>query len=100
MPSSGEPAAAANAADGERTPSPKRLGLALSGGGLRAAFFHAGVLARMGDLDLLRHVRVLSTVSGGSIVGTLYYLHLQQRCRDKEGPPTSMDSTKTIFGTS
>jgi predicted acylesterase/phospholipase RssA len=53
-----------------------RIGLALSGGGFRAAFFHVGVLARMADLDLLRHVRMLSCVSGGSVAGAVYYLSL------------------------
>lgn len=55
-----------------------KLGLALSGGGFRAAFFHIGVLARMADLGLLRHVEVISTVSGGSIIGALYYLHVKR----------------------
>ncbi|TNF38766.1 MAG: patatin family protein, partial [Gammaproteobacteria bacterium] len=54
-----------------------RLGLALSGGGFRAAFFHLGVLARMAELDLLRQVESISTVSGGSIIGALYYIHLK-----------------------
>ena len=49
----------------------QKLGLALSGGGFRASLFHIGVLARMAELDLLRHVGVLSTVSGGSIIGAL-----------------------------
>jgi predicted acylesterase/phospholipase RssA len=53
-----------------------RIGLALSGGGFRAAFFHVGVLARMADLDLLRHVRMLSCVSGGSVAGAVYYVSL------------------------
>jgi len=52
-----------------------KLGLALSGGGHRAAFFHIGVLARLAELGLLRPIQVISTVSGGSIVGALYYLH-------------------------
>jgi NTE family protein len=56
---------------------PAKRGLALSGGGHRAAFFHIGVLARLADLDMLRGVRVLSTVSGGSIVGALYYMHVK-----------------------
>lgn len=56
----------------------RRLGLALSGGGLRASFFHIGLLARMAELGLLRHVEVISTVSGGSILGTYYYLHLKR----------------------
>ena len=60
-----------------------KLGLALSGGGFRAAFFHVGVLARLAELDLLREVEVISTVSGGSIAGALYYLRLRQLLEDK-----------------
>lgn len=54
-----------------------KLGIALSGGGFRAAFFHIGVLARLAELDRLREVEVISTVSGGSIAGALYYLRLR-----------------------
>jgi len=61
------------------------LGLALSGGGFRASFYHIGVLARMADLDLLRHVEVISTVSGGSIIGALYYLKLKKLLESKAG---------------
>lgn len=60
-----------------------KLGLALSGGGFRAALFHIGVLARLAELDLLKHVQVLSTVSGGSIVGAMYYLKLKQLLEEK-----------------
>lgn len=56
---------------------PRRLGLALSGGGFRASLFHVGVLARLAELDLLREIEVISTVSGGSIIGALYYLHVR-----------------------
>ncbi|MFV2057835.1 MAG: patatin-like phospholipase family protein, partial [Thiohalomonadales bacterium] len=49
-----------------------RLGLSLSGGGFRASFFHLGTLARMAEHGMLRHVEVISTVSGGSIVGAAY----------------------------
>jgi len=55
-----------------------KVGLALSGGGFRASLFHIGVLAALAEHDLLRHVEVLSCVSGGSILGTYYYLELQQ----------------------
>jgi len=58
--------------------SPPKLGLALSGGGLRASFFHIGVLAQMARQGLLRHVEVISAVSGGSIIAALYYLHLKR----------------------
>lgn len=61
-----------------------KIGLALSGGGFRASFFHIGVLARMADLGLLRHVEVISTVSGGSIIGALYYLHIKKLLQEKE----------------
>ncbi len=60
-----------------------KLGLALSGGGFRAAFFHVGVLARLAELDLLRRVEVISTVSGGSIAGALYYLRLRSLLQEK-----------------
>jgi predicted acylesterase/phospholipase RssA len=59
-----------------------KLGLALSGGGFRASLFHIGVLARLAELDLLRHVEVLSCVSGGSIVGAHYYLLLRKLLQD------------------
>jgi len=55
-----------------------KLGLALSGGGFRASLFHLGVLARLAERDLLSSVEVISTVSGGSIIGALYYLHLKK----------------------
>jgi NTE family protein len=60
-----------------------KLGLALSGGGHRAAFFHIGVLARLAELGLLRPIQVVSTVSGGSIVGALYYLHVKNLLESK-----------------
>jgi hypothetical protein len=45
-----------------------KVGLGLSGGGFRASLFHIGVLAYLAEQDLLRHVEVLSCVSGGSII--------------------------------
>ena len=69
-----------------------KLGLALSGGGFRAAFFHLGVLARMADMGLLRYVEVISTVSGGSIIGALYYLHVKRLLEAKsDGEITDRD---------
>ena len=56
----------------------KKIGLALSGGGLRASFFHIGLLAQMAEQGLLKSVEVISTVSGGSIIGALYYMHLKK----------------------
>lgn len=45
------------------------LTLALSGGGSRAMAFHLGCLRALHDRGLLDKVRVVSTVSGGSVIG-------------------------------
>ena len=50
------------------------IGLALSGGGSRAIAFHLGCLRALHDLGILDGVTVLSTVSGGSVIGALYAL--------------------------
>jgi predicted acylesterase/phospholipase RssA len=60
-----------------------KVGLGLSGGGFRASLFHIGVLARLAELDMLRHVEVLSCVSGGSILGAHYYLELRKLLQTK-----------------
>jgi NTE family protein len=54
---------------------PKRIGLALSGGGYRATAFHLGTLKKLNDLGILEHVTVISTISGGSITGAYYCTH-------------------------
>jgi NTE family protein len=46
-----------------------RIALALSGGGFRASIFHLGLLRRLAEFGWLPDVDVISTVSGGSIVG-------------------------------
>ena len=46
------------------------IGLAFSGGGIRSATFNLGVLQRLQELDLLRGVDYLSTVSGGGYIGS------------------------------
>lgn len=47
------------------------LALALSGGGFRATLFHLGLLRRLNELDLLRRVEAISSVSGGSITNAI-----------------------------
>lgn len=51
-----------------------RIALALSGGGFRAAIFHLGVLRRLAELGWLAQVDLVSTVSGGSILGAFMAL--------------------------
>jgi hypothetical protein len=49
----------------------KRLGLALSGGGIRSATFCLGLCRGLAAQGLLKHFDFLSTVSGGSYIGAL-----------------------------
>jgi NTE family protein len=54
------------------------IGLALSGGGSRAIAFHLGCLRALHDTSLLDRVSVLSTISGGSVIGA-YYAYTPQK---------------------
>lgn len=47
----------------------KRIGLAMSGGGFRAAAFHLGVMRKLHALGILSKLDLISCVSGGSIAG-------------------------------
>jgi predicted acylesterase/phospholipase RssA len=49
----------------------RTIGLALSGGGFRASFYHLGVVRFLRDYDLLKEIEVVSSVSGGSILSPL-----------------------------
>ncbi|WP_370196569.1 patatin-like phospholipase family protein [Aurantimonas sp.] len=60
--------------DAARSVSP-RIGLALSGGGIRAAVFHLGVLRQLAEGNLLEDVTQISTVSGGSLVTGAIFAH-------------------------
>ena len=53
----------------------KKIGVALFGGGYRAAAYHIGTLRALHRLGLLDKVDVLSSVSGGSITAAYYALH-------------------------
>src|SRR4029079_11662252 len=57
------------------------IALCLSGGGYRAAAFHLGVLDLLDRAGLLDRVRVLSTISGGTLLGTAWALS----CARQEG---------------
>ncbi len=51
---------------------PERLGVALSGGGFRAAAFHLGVLRGLRDVGLLSEVDVISGISGGALLAAAW----------------------------
>jgi NTE family protein len=52
-----------------------KIGLTLSGGGSRAIAFHLGCLRALTQLGLLDRVVILSTVSGGSVIGAYFHAH-------------------------
>lgn len=51
------------------------VGLCLSGGGYRAMLFHLGALWRLNESGLLKDIRRVSSVSGGSITAATLGLH-------------------------
>lgn len=59
-----------------RAPRPRKptrnVGLSLSGGGARAMAFHLGCLRALHDRGILDRLAVVSTVSGGSVIGAMY----------------------------
>jgi hypothetical protein len=55
---------------GTRANDYRLIGLAFSGGGIRSATFNLGVLQGLAQLDLLKCVDYLSTVSGGGYIGS------------------------------
>jgi predicted acylesterase/phospholipase RssA len=60
------------------------LGLALSGGGSRAAAFHRGTLQAVRELGLIDHVERVSTVSGGSVFGAAWLAARAKNVPDDE----------------
>ncbi len=77
------------------TTAPTKLGLCLSGGGFRASLFHIGVLAALAEREMLHKVEVISTVSGGSIIGAYYYLKLKRLLEGRR--PGSPQPTPAIY---
>jgi len=53
----------------------KRIGLAMSGGGFRAAAFHLGVMRKLDAMGILGKLDLVSCVSGGSIAGATLVTH-------------------------
>ena len=55
-----------------------QIGLALSGGGFRATLFHLGVVKALLDRGVLKDVRHITSVSGGSILAAHLVLHWRE----------------------
>lgn len=74
------------------TPSSKEaVGIALSGGGVRAAAFHAGVLQYLAEKNKLESVIHVSSVSGGSL-----FMGLLLSCNEYQWP-TSSDYIRDVL---
>jgi predicted acylesterase/phospholipase RssA len=65
-----------------------RIGLALSGGGFRAALYHLGVIRFLRDAGILHQVTHISAVSGGSIIAA----HLVLNWDRYNGSPDGFDA--------
>jgi len=59
----------------------KKIGIVLSGGGIRATIYHLGVLKWLAESGLLESIEYISSVSGGSLCVGLVYAH-----NDKKWP--------------
>ncbi|MEZ4954818.1 MAG: patatin-like phospholipase family protein [Saprospiraceae bacterium] len=65
----------------ETTPQPfTNIAVSLSGGGYRATTFHLGALSYLNTLhykgeNMLHRVKVISTISGGTLTGVMYALY-------------------------
>src|SRR5262249_3511405 len=65
------------------------VALALSGGGFRATLFHLGTLWRLNELRLLRDLKEITSVSGGSITSAFLGLRWNQLAFDASGEATN-----------
>jgi len=61
-----------------------RIGLALSGGGIRAAIFHLGVLQYLAEAKLFRQIASMSSVSGASLAIGLIFAASGNKWPDEE----------------
>lgn len=69
-----------------------RVGLALSGGGIRSATFNLGLLQALARVGALQHIDYLSTVSGGGYLGG-FWTAWKQRSSSSEAFPNSEERT-------
>ena len=63
------------------------LGVAFSGGGIRSATFNLGILQALAELDILRWVDYLSTVSGGGYIGSWLAAWIKRQPGGTAGSP-------------
>lgn len=69
----------------------RKIGIALSGGGIRATIFHLGVLKWMAENNMLEDIVRISSVSGASLSIGLIYSH------NKNTWPTSIEYLNKVL---
>ncbi|WP_236848825.1 patatin-like phospholipase family protein [Candidatus Thiodictyon syntrophicum] len=76
------------------------LGLAFSGGGIRSATFHLGVIQGLAKLRLLHRVDYLSMVSGGGYIGSWLssWVHRQNDVAAGQGRPGILGVEDALCG--
>jgi NTE family protein len=70
----------------------REVGLALSGGGYRAALFHLGAIVRINQMGKLRTIDRISSVSGGSLAAGLLAMAWPELTFDAGGRATNLRS--------
>jgi predicted acylesterase/phospholipase RssA len=71
----------------------KNFGLALSGGGFRASFYHMGLIRFLHDAGILPRVTHITSVSGGSV----FAAHLVLNWDRYNGSPNDFDAAAADF---
>src|ERR1044072_1699241 len=79
-------------------PARQRITLALSGGGFRATLFHLGVIRFLYEADLLRRVRRIASVSGGSVMAAHLVLNWEKYTGDAEGFDSAAQAVVAFVG--
>jgi predicted acylesterase/phospholipase RssA len=74
--------------EGERPISSDAIGLSLSGGGFRATIYHLGVISCLRDNGLLPRLKIVTAVSGGSVLAG----HLAKEWKRYNGTPEEFAS--------
>ncbi len=70
---------------------PRNIGIALSGGGIRATIFHLGLFKWMAENEMLEEVKRVSSVSGASLCVGMIYSHNNLKW------PTSKEFMATVL---
>lgn len=75
-----------------------QIGLALSGGGMRAAVYHLGILQAMAEVGLLSRITRISSVSGASIcIGLIFSCNHQVWPSDQEFIDTVLPKVRKLI---